>query len=88
MVFVKFTSLANREAGIRAFKSLKAGLNTDRSFMNVDLPIVKRVPKQFLCGMKRFLHDDWEYNKECLYVDTSVAILAQAILAQAILALA
>ena len=39
MVFVKYSSVARRDAASRAFNGLKTGFGNDKSFMSPDLPM-------------------------------------------------
>ena len=75
MVFVKFNNAFLRERAMERFNSMNVGLNAKRSFMSPDLPIVERVLRSYLFGLKRMLVE-WEFQKNSVHVDTNLQTLS------------
>ena len=77
MLFVKFADKVSRDTAVMKFRAAYLQRDGKHVWAKADLPIDKRVPEQYLFGLKRVLVN-WGFNKGIVRVDTSSASLAVA----------
>ena len=80
LVFVKFPTTEDRDAGIRILRDAKHKPTGSKLWTKPDLPLHDRIVRNVLFGTKHLMTSSWEWSKSDIWVDeasNSVFILGE-----------